>query len=128
MTFNIINKGVSDAKFLTITVLPSADYEVISPNDMYLGNLDSDDYETAQFKIKLNKIAGKSVNIPIRLEYADINNQRYVDDGQISLRVYSGSELKQISGGNGYIGWIGLIILIVAGFFYYRHRKKNLKK
>jgi len=128
ITFNIINKGVSDAKFLTITVMPSVDYEVISPNEIYLGNLDSDDYETAQFKIKLNKISGKSVGILIRIDYSDINNYKYVDEGQVALRVYSGSEIKQISGSNGYGTWIGLLILIIAGFLYYRHRKKKLKK
>lgn len=125
VTLNIINRGSSDAKFLAITALPSANYEILSPNEIYLGNLDSDDYETAEFKLKLGKVSGNSVSIPIRLVYADVNNEKYSEDGQVTLRIYSSSEIKQITGGNGYTIWIILIIAIVAGYLYYRRRKKK---
>ncbi|UCD04364.1 MAG: LPXTG cell wall anchor domain-containing protein [Candidatus Woesearchaeota archaeon] len=128
VTLNVINKGSSDAKFLSITVLASDSYEVISPNEIYIGNLDSDDYETAEFKIKVKKISANIINIPIRLDYADVNNEKYSQEGQVPLKIYSSSEIKQITGGNGYTLWIILLIVIVAGFLYYRRRKKkNLK-
>ena len=55
----------------------SEKYEIVSPAEVYVGNIDSDDYETADFKISLNKVKEKEVILPLSLEYKDANNNEY---------------------------------------------------
>ncbi len=127
ITLAIANAGVTDVKFLELFILPSEDYELISTSDYYyIGDVDSDDTETEEIDIFVNKRVDL-LSFPVRLKYMDANNKPFQQQFDLELELYSSSELKKygiITGGSGGTIFF-LIILAGLGFFWY---KKYYKK
>ena len=115
--------------FVNVKLDKSDKYRVISPSEVYIGNIDSDDYETADFKLYIERTSDKKIVLPLAVEYKDANNKNYKSIVNLELPLYSSSEAKKLglAEGNGKSGWIILIVLAVAGFFGYRYWKKRRK-
>ncbi len=125
------NKGLSDIKLLTVTLQESNNYTIISEDELYLGNIDSDDYETAEFRIKAKKAKDNIVPLIINLEYRDANNKQYHETRMAGLKITSAKDLGVQGGGSGFGTLLFAIIFIVAGFFIYKRwekKKKSSKK
>lgn len=120
-----INKGLSDVKFLDVELKESDNYELLSSKTEYIGNLDSDDYETAEFKIKV-KSRGEVVNLLLNLKYRDAINNEFEEDIEVPLYLYS-SNGGQSNFGIGHVIFI-LIVIGIGIFFYMRWKKKRHKK
>jgi len=91
---SIANEGFVDAKFLKFKLLPSEFYQVDSINEVYVGNLDSDDVETQEMMIRVNDNA-PSGEIPLRVELnykGEGSNQDYILSGEVPLKVLSQQE------------------------------------
>ncbi len=127
ITVKIVNKGLPDMKFVNVKLANSEKYRIISPAEIYIGNIDSDDYETADFKLYVEKTSEKKLLLPLTVEYKDANNKDYKNTVNLELPLYSSSEAKQLGlvKGNGKLTWVLLIVLAVAGFFGYRMWKKR---
>lgn len=128
----IINKGLSDAKFLEVEV-GSGKFSLLSSKKVYVGDVDSDDFDTVDFNVFFKSSVSDRVSFPITLKYQDVFNNDYEEGFDVFLKVYSrerAEELGLIE--KGYVGQIisGVIILIVLWFVYrwWRKRKKNKKK
>jgi len=126
VTIKFVNKGFSDIKFLDASLGESEHYDILSNEDVYLGNVDSDDYETADFDLLL-KNGGKDLDLPLHVEYRDANGELFSEDHMIKIKLYSGSELKKRQGksGNGLIGIAIIIVIVAVGIYIYRKRKKK---
>ena len=126
----VVNKGVTDIKFANVKLMPSKDYRIWSNDEDYLGNIDSDDYETAEFKIYVENKKDKKIILPISIEYMDANNNEYKADMSIEMPLYSASEAKKLGlvAGNGKIGFFIVVLIIAAGLFAYRRWKRGRKK
>lgn len=132
VTLNIVNRGKLDIKFLTLTLLPSEDYEILSPEQVYIGELESDDFETADFKIFVEEGLAKSdtvyVDLPVKVEYTDSNNRDYDSQQQVRMKVYSQKDLKRFgltqskSSSSSYI--IVLLLIAGAGYWWWKKKKK----
>jgi len=123
------NTGRGDINALNIKLLPSNSYKIITKDELYIGNLESDDYETAEFDIYVEKVTG-DVPLKLQLDYKDSENTKFTDNIDLMLKVYSRKEAGKL----GLIkkkNIIGAIIfwLIIAGIIYliYRHYKKKKK-
>jgi len=51
IVIKVVNKGVTDVKFMNIQLAESDDYRILSTDEVYLGNIDSDDFETAEYNL-----------------------------------------------------------------------------
>ncbi|MBI2542195.1 hypothetical protein HYV80_05795 [Candidatus Woesearchaeota archaeon] len=129
ITVKIVNKGLPDMKFVNVRLANSSRYRIISPYEVYIGNIDSDDYETADFKLYIEGTSDKKIMLPLTVEYKDANNKNYKSIVNLELPLYSSSEAKKLglAEKNGSFTWIVLIILAAAGFFGYRMWKKKKK-
>ncbi len=129
ITFRISNKGVSDIKFMTAKIMDDTVLKVIGPNSVYIGGVDSDDFELVTFKINVKQ--GKDVvKIPILLEYKDANNDEYTEKIYVNLPLYSSREVRKYGLVKGTL-WstvIVLFIIIGAGYWYWKKRKAKKKK
>lgn len=123
INIKVANIGIGDIKFLVVELLPSEGYEVIGTNKDYVGALDSDDYETVDFKIKVNE--AKEIALKLKLDYADLNNKEYTNTVEIPLKVISTSEAG-IKRGNNITIFIIIGILIV--YVVYRQIRKRIRK
>ncbi|HLG24381.1 MAG TPA: COG1361 S-layer family protein [Candidatus Nanoarchaeia archaeon] len=129
VTIKIVNKGLNDIKFANVMLEPSDGYQILSPGEVYIGNVDSDDYETADFKLNVKKTSDKKIVLPLNVQYKDSNNQDYTKKLSLELPLYTKSEAKKLGlvEGSGSGLWIVVVILIVVGFFGYRMWKKRKK-
>jgi LPXTG-motif cell wall-anchored protein len=123
----VVNKGTTDVKFLNVQLLPVEGVEIIGSSESYIGNLDSDDFSTAEFQLYVKDADGQ-VNLPVIVEYKDANNNNYKQELALPLKLYSSSQAKKISGnGNNTFIWVMVLVVIGAGIWYYRRRKKKQK-
>lgn len=128
VTIRFVNKGTTDIKFLNVVVEEGASYRVVGSDEEYIGNLDSDDFSTASFRLLTDEAEG-SIGIPVSLTYMDANNNNYADTVNLTLPLYSGSDAKRINGNGGSAAlWIVLLLVAGAGFWWYRRRKRRRKK
>ena len=123
VVLKVINKGIMDLKYLNARLVSTDQYEVLSPsNEEYIGNLDSDDFETFEFIIKTKQ---KNVRLNTIVEFKDPYNKDYSKTFDLPLRVISQSEL----GGKGFPWGTTLIVLVViAGIIYWWYRRRKKKK
>ncbi len=74
---SFVNKGTTDVKLLDVELKESNYVKVISSPKVYLGNIDSDDYEMAEFKVYVNDLDDSRVPLIINYNYLDPNNNQY---------------------------------------------------
>lgn len=127
VTLEIANSGNTNMKFLELNLLPSEDYKLITPSSyFYLGDVDSDDTESEEIEIYVNEDV-EQLKLPVKLNYADANNQPFQQQFDLELQLYSTSELKKfgvVSGSNAWI-YILVVILVLFGVLLYRRYRKN---
>jgi LPXTG-motif cell wall-anchored protein len=133
VTLNIVNRGRLDIKFLTLTLLPSEDYEILSPTEIYVGELESDDFETTDFTIFVDEaLANKDtiyIDLPVKIDYTDSNNHDYSSQAQVKLKIYSQEDLKRYglmtdtNGSTTYL--VASIVILGAGAWYWLKKKKK---
>jgi hypothetical protein len=126
----IVNKGFSGIKFLDVTLNDGNDFEILSNHEVYIGKLDSDDYETAEYTLIVSSSAKDQITLPLHVEYRDANGQLYTKDLPMELKLYSGAELKQRTNGKSspLTGIIIVVLLVVIGVIIYRKVRKGKKK
>jgi len=128
LTLKIINKGVSDVKFLNVILEKSPDFDLLSNTDTtYVGNLVSDDYQTADYTIDV-KSKSDIITVPVTLQYMDSNNENYEKNFSVQLNLVDNNKINPKTGGGSLITII-VIILIAGGVWYFfkRRNKKNKK-
>lgn len=128
VTFKFINNDIANVKFLTVYLQDSEDYEIISDNRKYIGDLDSDDFETIDFRIKLKK-KKEEIKIPLIINYKDSMNKEYTNNLEASLKIRDAEDIGK--NGKNYFWTIVILLLIIFGVGYYVYnnyfKKKKLK-
>ena len=130
IVMSISNIGPSEVKFITVSLLEDESYDAISVDKAYLGNLDSDDFQTASFNVHVNK---NNPNLKFRIDYKDAYNKDFSKEVLLPLKIYSNSKaasyglVKSNGGVISLIFWILLIAFVLYGFKGWRH-EKSLEK
>lgn len=121
VSVKIVNRGLSNVKFLNFE-LQSGNFEIISTKSVYVGNLDSDDYEIVDFEIKPRG----SMQLPLTVTYKDANNKDFVKNVFLSPKVHSIQEAKQVGlVKTSKVLYITPIVLLVLIWFAYRRLRKK---
>ena len=125
----VTNKGLSDAKFVEIEVGSSTYFDLLSSERQYIGDIDSDDFDSIKLKVFFNENVPNKFNLPITIIYKDDLNIEYSEDFNINLNVYT--EKRAIEFGlmdrNRTPSYIFGITLIVVLYFIYGRLKKKIK-
>ncbi|MEK6974018.1 MAG: hypothetical protein AABW41_02165 [Nanoarchaeota archaeon] len=125
ITLKLVNKGLSDVKFLNVILENSPSYEIISSNQVYLGNIEIDDSDTVDFEVYVNK--DSSIVLPIRLEYRDANNNLYRDTKSIAIKVYTKEEAQKLGlekAGSSW-SWIIIVLVIIVLILIFRQNRRK---
>ncbi|MBS3166273.1 COG1361 S-layer family protein [Candidatus Woesearchaeota archaeon] len=130
VTIELANAGATNIKFVTLQLLPSEDYDLISTSTVfYIGNIDSDDTQNTEINLFTHRWL-KELNVPIQLEYYDANNHPFHQSFDLKLPLYSSWTLQKfgVIPGSSVGNYVIIIILILFAYYYYRHfYKKNRK-
>jgi len=129
VTIKVINKGLADVKFLEISSGTSAYYTVLSSSKIYIGDVDSNDFQTSEITILFKENAPNTLTIPLNIIYKDATNKEYNENRDVSLKVYTNQEavnlgLIEKSYNSYYV--LGIIALILM-FILYRVIRNSRK-
>lgn len=124
VTLRVVNRGYGSAEFTELRLEGGQNYEVVSSNSVYLGEMDADDYQTAEFDLYIEKGA-ESLSIPVELDYRSERSQKQTET--LEPRLYTQSELKKygLAGGGSPVVIGAVLVLILAGGIYYWRRRKD---
>ncbi|MBI4146729.1 LPXTG cell wall anchor domain-containing protein [Candidatus Woesearchaeota archaeon] len=120
VNLKVVNKGVVNLKYVTITLGDHASYEILSPsNENYVGNLDSDDFETAEFTIK--PLTEKPLLL-VKVDFKDPYNVDYSKTYELPMRIITAKDLGKDKTPVSLI--VGAIVIIAAAAWYFRRKKR----
>jgi hypothetical protein len=98
VVIRIVNRGLTNIKLLTAEVVGNKEVSVSSQPEVYVGNIDSDDYETVEYTVTVNSYE-PAVELPLKITYMDSTNRQHQQ--QLSLELKTGSN--------------GLVLTIITG-------------
>jgi len=129
LTIKITNSGLAKAKFLELNAQSGAGYSIISASKVYIGDLNSDDFDTFSLDIYAKNTG--IIILPIEVKYRDFANNDYTENFDVPVRVYSQDEALQLglvqkSNTGVYVG-LGVLIVVLY-IAYSRLRKWQRKK
>lgn len=129
VNFGLANTNSGDASFVQMTLLPSDDYEILSPsNYFYIGDMASDDTESQEVELFVKGEGKEKIILPIKLQYKDPDDMKYEKTFDVELRLYDSAELKKF----GFVKTssmasisVVLLLVLIALIWWYRRRKKR---
>ena len=121
VTLSVANKGFVEAKFLSISLADTDQYTVVSKNNVYIGNLASDDFQSEDFRIKVKEGVSGKIPLKVTVSYTEENNnQVYSEEADVMVNVMSPEEYEKAHpSGDGAQQLITLLMavpLLVAGY------------
>ncbi len=128
---SLSNIGVANLNYATLRLEEGEYYTVLSSDTVYLGNLESDDYETAQFKIYASEYT-EELPLNFRLVYKDGFNQNYDEYITVTTKMFTGREARKYGLVENGTGMFTIMLLIAAGiagwYFWKKYRTNNNNK
>ncbi len=129
VNIKIVNKGLSDVKFLEIDLGSSTYYDILSTKNVYIGDIDSDDFDTVDFNVYFKANAPNSINLPVIITYKDVLNKEHIENFNLQVRVYT--EDKAIELGllekSKTMMYVGIIVGLIVLYIIYKKIKKYRK-
>ncbi len=125
IALKIINKGFADARFVSVKINPNG-MTVLSDKEVYIGTIDSDDFETETFDVIYKSQAPEFSAI---IEYKDFDNKDIIKTISLPVTVYSQEkalELGLIQKNNTPV-YIGIIIALILIFILYRIIRRGIR-
>ena len=124
ITIGIANRGLARAKHVVLTIADGDRFELIDTDTRYIGDIESDDYDTVDFRILPESLDCRNVTVDV--SYADDYGNTYNMTTELPIKIYTSGEIKAIApAGGGYTGIIivGLVLLLV---YVFRKRIKRI--
>jgi len=129
VSVRIINKGLSNVEFLEVELLPGTSYSILSSNKVYIGEVESDDFDSAEYTLLFKPTASNIINLPVTIRYKDITNKEFLETKNLELRIYSQKDAIKM----GLIKpnltgvYIGIAIVVIILWFVWRKIRKARK-
>ncbi len=125
----IVNKGLSNVRFLEVEAKGGTYYSVLSQKNVYIGDIDSDDFDSVNFKIYFKENAPSTIKLPITVFYKDAVNNEYKEEFSLSLKVYSQEEAIRLGllKKSNTITYVIVIVVLIVIYIVYRNIKKRIK-
>ena len=129
ITIEIINDGIAEAKFVSIELIDPVKARINSKNYEYIGNIDSDDFDSVEYSLFTEINAGSEILIPVMLKYKDFSNKDYTKTETLKIPVYTIEEAQNrgIIEKPSYTTYI-VIAAIVLVYIVYRVIKSIRKR
>jgi hypothetical protein len=128
-TLSIANPSPTTAKGVELRIISEDAYEVLDGGFQYIGDLDSDDFQTLQSDIF---VFNDDAVLKVELNYLDAYNKKITETREISLQLYSEDRLNELglSGeSDGGFSFTTIIVLLIVGFgAFFFGRSKGYKK
>ena len=127
----IINSGLADVKFVYLKASEVNGVLFISEREQYIGDIDSDDFDSVEYKVYIEKdISLDNMRIPLLLTFKDATNKEFTETKNVYVDVYTLKEAQEngLVAKPSYTIYIGVGIVVVLYFIYRIRKKRKLKK
>lgn len=123
LTVTIVNDGLADARFVSISVQGEG-MNVLSDREIYIGSVDSDDFETATFDVSYTK---SRAALEVTVHYRDLENDRLTLEERLPVTVYTREEAisRGIITQSKTPYYIGALVIIIVLWFIWRMVRKR---
>ena len=131
VTFSIANTGKASLNYLGVELIEQPlYYKILSTNKNYIGNLDSDDFDTAEFEIYSEDSEASVLPLKIILTYKDDYGKLFEEEHEIDVALYDKKNaikygLETPAGTNMIVNGILLIIITVFWVSMIMNLSKN---
>ncbi len=126
ITLKIINRGFADARYVSIKLIPN-NYIIKSEEEIYIGDINANDFETANFDVIFQRKNPK-INAEVVYRDFDNNNKNLIIDRSINVYTEEEALEKGLIKKNNFGLYIVLIILIIIIWLIIRSIRKRLRK
>jgi hypothetical protein len=126
LELKIVNRGFGEVKFVNVEISGQG-FTILGTNTDYIGNVESDDFETASFNVIFDELESQVV---ATVTYKDFDNNQQVESYTQRLQIYSkkeGIELGIIERNNTFI-YVILVLTVILLWILYRVWRKKRKK
>ncbi|MCK4647366.1 hypothetical protein KAT24_00355 [Candidatus Pacearchaeota archaeon] len=130
LIIKIVNSGLGDAGFLSLKLGSILGIKILGSDNTYIGNIDSDDFDTAEFDISINENVQSSISLPVEITYRNSRNEEITENKNLVLKIYSEEEaieLGLIKKNNSLI-YVGVGMILILSYVVYRNVKKRKRK
>ena len=126
VALKIINSGLSDVKFLYVGVVDAAGLKFLSEKEQYIGDINSDDFDSVDYSIFVKSDASSSITLQVTLNFMDATNKEFTETSNVVLKTYSLKEARGLGlvDKPKFIPYI-VVGVFVIGFFVRRYLKKR---
>jgi hypothetical protein len=131
LTIKIVNSGMGESKFLSIKLKQVNGIKLVGSDSVYIGNIDSNDFDSAEFNVMVNANSLSSIDLPLEITYTDSMNNQIVEAKSVIVKVYSAQEavaLGLINKNNPFLIIISIVGLGCAYVIYRKIKKRNKNK
>jgi hypothetical protein len=122
VTISIVNKGTTQIKFITAELGSGEGYQILSPRQIYVGSIPSDDSETAEYDLFINSSLPQ-IQLPINITFSDVEGNKYSMQKTVEIKVYSREAALKLGIDKSVVATDPLIlglIAIIAIYIIYR--------
>jgi hypothetical protein len=122
VTFEILNVGKSDVKALTVEIPKQDNIEIKGPNRNIVGDIDSNEFSTADFEASIN-----NGEIKMNITYTDNIDVRRIIEKSVEFdpSYFLDRKADQKTTSKWSYIFIVAIILAIGYYFYRKHKKKK---
>ncbi len=122
-TIKLVNNGLTKVKLLTVTI-QAINAELLSSNNVYIGDLDVDDFQTIDLDLFPQT---KDTQLKLTLSFKDANNKEFKEAVTLPLKVYTREEAKTlglVKESNAFFYLVVIVVLVLAYVFYKKLRRR----
>ena len=132
LTIKVVNSGLSNIGFAYLHVNNAMGLEFISEKEQYIGDIDSDDFDSVEYKAYIEPNALSTIRLPITLTYRDATNKEFIEQKEITLNVYSLKEAQEmglVKKPNYSLAFgLGGAVVLFIGYKIFKKRKLKKRK
>ena len=130
LSITVSNVGSYKIQNVEVTLQDSPAFEIFNAQrSQYIGGLESDDFSSVQYKIRVKQVAPGAYPITVIVKYKDQSGVWVEKSQALDISIRSPADIAA-AGGNGstmlLIG--GAVVVLGAGYWYFRMRKKPVDK
>lgn len=114
ITIKIANAGNEQADFLAVKVIPPNSID-ISPSYVYVGNLNSDDYDSEKLSMNVGSVSPGNYPISLQLTYKDSFGNPYSEIYSVNAQVSTKAEYSMMHPSSPSSLLIIVVVIVIIG-------------
>ncbi len=128
ISVKIVNKGLTDVHFVVLSAQQSETISIVSSKDVYLGKIESDDFQTADFSVTIKKTGESAVTLPLIIQYKDATNEQFEQALPLEIRLLTKDEAQKLGLAKSGSPLPLIIAALAIGAVIWWWRGRNKKK